>query len=425
MKRRTRSAPGFTLVEMLISVAVSLVVLVGVIAAANQHSRSFGVGKRQSLAQAQGRSALLYLEKRLAMAGYGIDPVFAFDFGRYVSGPCPAELSSCPRDAQDNSDELVFYARNPSYWVPGDGNAAEPSGKAWNIRGGGSAPTATTVTIGARAGDAFSKGQIVLAVCRGGQFYTFATVAQNVPPLTAAGNLTLTLRSASTSDPFNRPDLATSTAAGGGCFASGQARLFLVDRYRFHVRPETAGNVVVPYLVLDQGIDRNMDGNIDADDELVVAEGVEDLQVAYLLSNTSVVGVSAPIAFPQATAGGYGATGTSNQITTTLFPGNAPPAGTSVYVPSSFYGYAVGPPPAQQRLTDHQANIVGVRLALVARSPGADSTTAGDTFLPLNQTTQPTWILSQQVSGKDGFQRALFESTVLLPNMTSGGMLFF
>ena len=301
MKVDRPGSRGFTLVELLIAGLVSVIVLVGVLTASGAQTRSYAVGSRQTLAQAYGRGALLYMEQHLAWAGYGIDPVLAFDFDRYTTGPCPAEMSPCPRDTRTNSDELVFYARNPRYWVPGAGNVAgatggpaEPAGNAWTIRGGGLGPTATTMTIGARQGDSFSRGQIVLAVCRGGQFYTFATIAQNVAPLGNPQDYTLTLAAASASDPFNRPDLAVSPAAGAACFAAGDARLFLVDRYRFHVRPETAGNNVIPYLVLDQGIDRNRDGTIDADDELVIAEGVEDLQVAYVLANpllpTPVVG---------------------------------------------------------------------------------------------------------------------------------------
>jgi len=427
---------GFTLVELLIAGLVSIIVLVGVLTASGAQTRSYAVGSRQTLAQAYGRGALLYMEQHLAWAGYGIDPVLAFDFDRYTTGPCPAEMSPCPRDTRTNADELVFYARNPRYWVPGAGNVAgptggpaEPAGNAWTIRGGGLGPTATTMTIGARQGDSFSRGQIVLAVCRGGHFYTFATIAQNVAPLGNPQDYTLTLAAASASDPLNRPDLAVSPAAGAACFAAGDARLFLVDRYRFHVRPETAGNNVIPYLVLDQGIDRNRDGTIDADDELVIAEGVEDLQVAYVLANpllpTPVVGESGAIVAVRAGAGEYGSSGSSNQITTTLFPGNPPAAGETVYAPSSFYTYRVGPPASAQRLTDHQANIVGVRMAVVTRSPGSDTETRGDLFLPLNQTAQPAWIVDRQVAGRDGYQRALFESTVRLPNMTSAGMLYF
>lgn len=416
VRRRSR---GFTLVELMVAAVILVVIVAGVVAAGNAQGRASATGARQRIAQAQGRGALLFLERRLALAGYGFDPVFGFDFGSYT-GPCPAEMASCPRDSVSSSDELVFYARNPAYWVPGEGNPAAPSGNAWNIR----SATATTVTIAARAGNSFSTGQVVLQVCRGGNFYTVATIGANVAPLGADQDLTLQLQAAQAGDPFNRPDLAAPPANGAACFSAGSARLFLVDRYRFHVRPVTTGaGDVIPYLMLDQGIDRNRDGAIDANDELVVAEGVEDLQVAYVFANPALpaAGAGAPIAFATAAAG----TASSNTITRPVFPGGIPTADKSVYSKSAFYENAVGPPLSPQRLTDHQANIVAVRIAIVSRSPGTDRTSLGDEFQPLNQTSQPTWITSRQVNGRDGFQRALFETTVQLPNMTSGGLPYF
>ena len=417
-RRRPR---GFTLVEVLIAALILALIVAGVVMAGNVQGQANATGARQRIAQAQGRSAMLFLERRLAEAGFGVDPVFAFDFGRYT-GPCPAEMAGCPRDSVNNSDELVFYSRNPAYWVPGDGNFAEPSGNAWTIRG----TTAQTVTIAARPGDSFAQGQVVLEVCRGGNFYAFATVAQNVAPVAAAGDLIIGLNAAKTDDPFSRPDLTVPPAMNAACFASGSARLFLVDRYRFHVRPVTIGGNLVPYLMLDQGIDRNRDGRIDEDDELPIAEGIETLQVAYELANpalpTPVVGIAAPLGFVQAAKG---FTDKSNSITTTLFPGGTPQADQSVYGPSAFYSYAVGPPLSAERLTDHQANIVAVRIAIVSRSPGTDRTSAGDQFQPFNQTGQPAWVTVRQVAGRDGYQRALFESTVQLPNMQTAGLPYF
>jgi type IV pilus assembly protein PilW len=421
MSRARRREAGFTLIEVLIAALIMVIIVAGVVMAANVQGHASATGARQRLAQAQGRSGSLFLERKLALAGYGIDPVFAFDFGQYV-GPCPAGMGSCARDAVANSDELVFYARNPSYWVPGEGNNASPSGNAWNIR----SVTAQSVTIAARAGDSFPAGQVVLEVCRGGNFYAFATVASNVGPAAGPGDLVVPLKSAVVGDPFNRPDLTVAPANNAACFAQGNARLFLVDRYRFHVRPVTLGGNVVPYLMLDQGIDRNRDGTIDENDELAIAEGIENLQVAYELAGpalpTPVVGIAAPITF---VAAATGATGTSNTITKTQFPVGVPQPDQSVYGPSSFYNFAVGPPLSAQRSTDHQANIVAVRTALVSRSPGTDGSSLGDRFQPFNQTGEPSWITDRMVNGRDGYQRAMFESTVRLPNMQSGGMPYF
>jgi type IV pilus assembly protein PilW len=426
-----RTARGFTLLELLVAMGISAVILSSVVLVGTSQVRAYAVGARQRVAQAQGRGALLYLEEQVARAGFGVEPAFAFDFGRYTGGPCPTQLAPCPRDAVSNSDELVFYARNPSYWVPGDGNTADPSGNAWAVTG----TSDSSVTVRARKGQVFLAGQVVLEVCRGAAYYAYATVAQNTA-VKVDGPIDVPLQNAVATDPFNRPDLAAPPATGASCFSGGLARLFLIDRFRFHVRPETVDGNVIPYLVLDQGVDRNQDGVIDANDELLVAEGVENLQVGYLLASsalpTPIVGAAAPIAFAAAPAGDIryapstaGSSTTANELTVTTFPGAAPAFGESVYAPSSWVGLTVGPPPSPQRLTDHQANIVGVRLALVTRSAATDLTSPGDTFQPLNTTAAPAWVTASQVNGRDGYQRALFTSTVMVPNMTAGGLTYF
>jgi type IV pilus assembly protein PilW len=426
-----RTARGFTLMELVVTMAIASVVLTAAILVGNSQMQAYAVGARQRIAQAQGRGALLYLEEQVTRAGFGVEPAFAFDFDRYTTGPCPADLAPCARDAVDNSDELVFYARNPRYWVPGEGNVVEPSGNAWTIAG----TTASSVTVRARAGDVFRMGQVVLEVCRGAAFYAFATVAKNVK-VDAAGDVEVPLLDAVASDPFNRPDLAAAPTTGASCFAGGLARLFLIDRYRFHVRPETVSGNVIPYLVLDQGVDRNLDDAVNEDDELLVAEGVENLQVGYVLANaalpTPIPGSATPIKLVAAPGGDVrqvpaaaGSTTTADELTVAVFPGAAPAFGESPYLPSSFLGLALGPPPAAQRLTDHQANVIALRLALVTRSAATDRSSAGDTFRPLNMTADPAWVVARQVAGRDGYQRALFTSTVLVPNMTSGGLTYF
>jgi type IV pilus assembly protein PilW len=383
---------------------------------------AFYQGNLQRAAQGQARAAYAYVAEKLANAGYGMDPSLAFDFTSAVA-PCP--LAACPRDATNENDELVFFSRNDRYWCPSV-YTDEPVGNAWRIL----SVAGDTARVNARTGDVFPRGRILQAVCGGADQYAYFTVAQTVK-VTSAGAFDIPLVGVVTSNPFLRQDQAYAA-----CFQTGQARLFLIDRYRFHVRPETVDGNVVPYLVLDQGVDRNLDGAIDEDDELLVAEGVENLQVGYVLANaalpTPIPGLAAPIKFVAAPAGDVrqvpaaaGSTAAPDQITIAGFPGAAPAFGESPYLPSSFLGLAVGPPPAAQRLTDHQANVIGLRLALVTRSAATDRSSVGDTFRPLNMTADPSWVKARQVGGRDGYQRALFTSTVLVPNMTAGGLTYF
>jgi type IV pilus assembly protein PilW len=428
---------GFTLTELVVAMTVTVIVMSFVIVAVNAQQKSYYDGQMQRAAQGSARAGLLFLEQKLRLAGYGVDPALAFDFGTYApSTPplCPAQNGTCPRDAVNNNDELVFYSRNPNYWVPAD-PTQDPRGHAWRIV----SVVGGNLTISARQGDTFPKGQILAAVCRGGRYYAFMTVGATIPALAADNpNQVVALDPAVPANPFRRQDLADQAISGAlraGCFQGGLARLFQVDRYRFHVRPVPAGGGFAPYLVLDMGVDLDGNGVVDDRDEMLVAEGVEIMQVAYGLANPNlpVLGAGAPIATTAAAAGTFGAT-TSNTLTTSGFPGAAPPlAEDSVYAPTSFYLYALGPPPDPPRLTDHQANVRQVRVAVVVRSPAPDLRARTPIVLDAafripnyNLTSVPAWITASAYPGpEDGYMRILAETRVVLPNMTARGMTYF
>jgi type IV pilus assembly protein PilW len=462
MPLRTRSR-GFTLVELLIALGATAFVIAGVVGAVVSQQRAYFAGQHMRAAQSSSRAALLYIEDRLKVAGFGMDPALAFDFGFYTSGPCPAEASGCARDAVNNVDELVFYSRNPSYWVPNT-TAGNPVGHAWSIGG----VTSTDVTVSATQGDTFLAGQILAAVCPGGQYYAYMTVGTNTIAA-ATGALTIPLSAVDTSTPFKRQDLAAgpgsdppqylnsavsafaSPAVASACFQAGQARLFQIDRYRFHIRPVEVGGFAGgktkydPYLVLDMGVDRNQDGIIDASDELVLAEGVELMQVAYIMANpalpTPTVGITPGTAITF-TTGVPGSLTASDEITRTpaapTLPLSFPFApslipSSNAYAASSWYSYSLTPPlPANHpRQTDSQANIRAVRVALVVRSPepdpgGTTPITLDSAFKLYNLDVVPTWISSNAYpSAQDGYQRIQVEASVLVPNMTTRGMIYF
>ncbi len=405
---------GVTLVELLVALAVSSIVLVGIIAVASAQQKAYYDGARVRAAQASARNAILFLEQKVSQAGFGMAPSLAFDLDR-SGGPCPAQLSTggtpdCARDRTNDSDELVFYARNPNYWMPNDATA-DPVGRAWRIVANGL--SSTQLKVSARAGQKFLKGQVLLLVCDGASQYAYVTV-QTTTPAVASGDTPIPLVSASSSDPFLGQDTATND-----CFDAGTARAFQIDRYRLHVRPvDVGGGRLDPYLVLDQGVDLAGGTAIDAEDEQLVAEGIESMQVAYVLANGTQVGASGAVTFTRGFPGGSAA----NTITTLQFPGPAPEGSESVYSPTSWYRYYMGPPPDANRLTNHQANIRAIRIAIVARSPEPDRTVAGSTapILNFNQTARPSWI-----TANDGYQRVSFETTIQLPNMLSQGMVYF
>jgi type IV pilus assembly protein PilW len=421
MNRTPAPSPrGVTLIELLIALAITSVLLAALFGVVQSQQTAYFQGHLQRAAQNSARSALAYVEQRLATAGYGMDGSLAFDFQYYGSAaepmPCPALAAGCPRDSVNGNDELVFYARNPRYWVPDDrSGAVEPRGNAWRVLAVG----AGSVTVNARQKDVFEKGRILQVVCKDGAKYAYMTVSQTVGPLLAdTPGLSIPLVASVASNPFRRQDLN----AADGCLSSGLARAFLIDRFRFHVRPvATGGGNYDPYLVLDRGLDLNNDGPDEAE-EVVVAEGIESFQVGYVMT------LSTPSFPPRGTSPGIaiafapGPTGNTSGtgMTTLQFPGLVNP-GQWEYQPTSWYRYAVGPVPviANERLTDHQANVRGVRVVIVAR--GADPDPAkrrNEILLPiLNQNALPSWIAATVP-----YNRARVETTVIVRNTTSRGM---
>jgi type IV pilus assembly protein PilW len=431
----------------MVAMTVGAIVLAGLFYVVKGQQTAYYQGHLQRGAQGAARAALQYVEERVQMAGFGMDASLAFDFDRYAALPCPAQAAPCQRDRVNGNDELVFYSRNPRYWVPETYDPPglpltnppvprQPVGNAWRI----ASVDPNTVIIDAHGQDTFTKGQILQAVCRGAESYAYFTVAATVQVGGARGDIVqgtrIPLAASAAGDPFRRQTaFAPQAGATHPCFDMGTARLFLIDRYRFHVRPvavpRTRGEGTAlgveyrPYLVLDRGLDTNGSGGPDDDDEIVVAEGIEIFQVAYTMTNGALAPrgtvVGQPIAFAPGMPGVRGGDG----MTTLAFPG--PAAGISPngpeYAQTSWAQFAVGPPPDDNRMTDHQANIRGVSIAIVAR--GADPDPGVDAYreriLPvLNMNAFPPWL-----DPTTPYNRARLESTVLVRNMVSRGVTDF
>lgn len=405
--------------------AVSAIVLVGALTASRAQQKAYYDGQQVREAQGTARNALLYLEEKLPLAGFGMDPALALDFGWYT-GPCPTELSPCSRDSKTNADELVFYARHPSYWVP-QLSSDDFRGHVWQLVSLDAA--SNSLTVKARTGDSFPRGQILQLVCEGGSRWAYVTVATTVTRLNADdAELELTLEDEGAgTNPFRGQSLATDAcfSASGGV----RPRAFQIDRYRFHLRPVDDGSGVPdPFLVLDTGVDVNGDNQVTIDDELILAEGIETMQVAYHFTNSDLgeAGATAGTAITFADGTAATADDVVNKIVRTTFPGPAPAsAGTGefVYARTSFFPYTFGPPVAAERDTNHQANVRGVRVRLLARSARRDEQRMTESPLRsgvavMNLDSSPTWLGAAR-----GYEWIPLETTVALPNMTSRRLL--
>lgn len=447
---------GFTLLEVLVAVGASAIVLAGVVVAVHSQQRAYHGGQRVREAQGSARNALLFVEQKLSAAGFGMDPALALDFGWYCPGA--SSTGACPRDITGDSDEIVFYARNPNYWIPDpelNPTTTTYRGRVWDVVR--FEPSSEQVVVEARQGDLFPKGQIYQAVCRGGAKYAYVTLSATVGkaggppvlPLDADGQVTLTLEPVGDgTNPFRRQDVARNSP---GCFSAGdplnRARLFQIDRHRFYVRPiALGGGRYDPYLVLDPGVDTNRDGSVTTADEQILADGVETLQVSYAFASIIEGGIDSTLAPVGATAGtalsivpGLIAAGqsasadrTAGRITRTDFAAPSPLASIAeAYSRSSFFPYTFGPPAPAERRTNHQGNLRSVELAVVARSAtpdpdvgGKGAITGGTGFTVLNLNATPSWIATAAAArGHDGYERIRFDTTVNLPNMVNRRML--
>ena len=425
---------GMSLLEAIVAMAIGAVVLAMALTMAVGQQRTYFRGERFRAAQSSSRQAALAIEGTLRRAGFGMDPALAFDFTWYgLAEPfangalCPADMDGCPRDSVGNADELVFYSRNPYYEVA---TGVAPTGKAWAPIG----IAADGIDVAAGPTDRFGRGQILELVCGDPNRYAYMTVSTTTPGPAAPGPVHIPLEPVVASDPFRRQDVALAD----GCFLT--ATVFQIDRYRYHVRPVQVGQVYGapqydPFLVLDMGVDTDGDGDVDGDDEYLVAGGIQNLQVAYQFQNGALADVGATpgtaVAYQAPAAQALRGDATAGTITTTDFPLAAPTLDRSIYQPSSWYSVSSS---SQERLTNNQGNIRAVRVSLLAQSPTPDvqepsniRVDANFSMLNFDPGSRANWMTVpfHKPNWDDGYQRARVDTTVSIPNANVRAMIAY
>ncbi len=279
----TRAPRGFTLLELMVGATISLLVIGAVTAAFLSQNRAFVALDLNRVAADAARDAFLEMEPAMRRAGFGLDPRYAFDFAYYA---CPA--ANC-RDSINGPDNIAFYARNPVYTYTVNG-ATKPDGTVCGSANGCVSGNAYNVTI-TNAGGAYTvsaslgtlafrpllQGQVVQFVCPGAAAVTMATLA-TTPAQSGTPNLSL-VATPVTPPGSNDPTLANGFASNG-CFVQPGVIMVLVDRFHYLIQPYNG----VPWLVLDTGTDLDGSGTVDANDYMPIAQGVEDVQFAYVLN---------------------------------------------------------------------------------------------------------------------------------------------
>ncbi len=391
------SERGVSLIELMVGLTVSAVVMLGAVTLLLNQQRVFQTGAADRGMQETARVALEEITGNLRMAGFGVDPALAFDFGFTDNVPMlqaprisgtnvrinPGYLCGNPvacRDSAAGPDEIVFYTRDPAF------------GHAIQAVGGTS-----TVTMAGPLNVPLYAGQVLQAMCYGGSMlWAYVTVGAYVPPSQGA-SVAVPLAPGSGLDfPFQNQTLAD------GCFSAGTAWVFKVDRYRYYLDTfdQNGGSLGYgyqspsrPYLMLDQGLTDQNGVAI----RTAIAGDVEDLQFAYEYPSAPIGLVGAP----PGTAAGTGIPAGAGGIVLAPAAG-APGYGTPAVDPS--------------RLDQHPANIRAVQVSVVVRTVNADITVPDQTV--------PAAGNRPDAVGLPGYHRMLFQTTAALRNMEARAPYF-
>jgi type IV pilus assembly protein PilW len=333
---------GMTLIELMVTLAVSSLVMVGITNAFLAQTRQYQslTGRRD--VQSGGRMGLTMIEEKLRMAGYGVDPHLAI--AAYDSwDPEAAGGAGALTGDGDTSfpDAIVIHERDPNFQR--QIVAAEPA----------------FITFTPPLTQPIYPGQILLALCSGAQTYTYVTVAA------AVGNNRVDLLAAPepNASPIGLPESRFRDQTGiiaNNCFDSGEARLVKIDRYAFFVaafdEDGSDGTPRLPFLMMHRGLDTNADNNVDIADAVPIAAGAEQLQISYVMNTrptdpVSVLGVEDRVPAPN------GASAWDQQAERPRF--------SDPYLDN-------------RRFTSNPANIRQVRVTLVTRSRTHNPALEGD-----------------------------------------------
>jgi type IV pilus assembly protein PilW len=403
--RRSQSQAGFTLVELLVGVVVSLVAIAAGVLMLQGQKRSFQGSSSDRALQETGRMVLGTVSQDLRLAGFGVEPAMVFDFGEMLNVPmdrarrtagktvtfggnsagttgfaCGTAVSC--RDSIAGPDELAFQYRDPYF-----------NHQIVSVLSG------TSIQIAGPLRQPIRAGQVFQAVCfTGTMVWAYVRAASEVA-VTEDALIPVTLEPGRDLDYPNQNE-AIAPTTGDTCFSTGLARLFKVERFRYFVQSyDAAGQVVAwnaagsrPYLMLDRGLRVNGAPSLE-----VVAPDVEDFQISYV--------------FPLGAAGSQVAGATTGAALANDDAGIA-------LVPSN----GLVPTYASARLSPargnhYPSNIRSVRVAIVARSPNVDSN-LGDANIPAAG-NRPT-----VSAGDPGFRRTTFETSVAIPNMEARAPFF-
>lgn len=246
-----RRQRGFTLIELMVSSAVTFLTVLAVSAAFLGYTQSFYTQAGVRGGQASLRQTHLMVVRNLRMAGYGMEPPLAFDFPAGWS----REDSTSPTSV-NRSDRLVFRMRNPAFSVIA--SEFKP----------------TEITLANPLTGPLRRGQILQVMCPGAIAWTYVRLNANA----AKGDTKLPLEAGTGTFPnLNQEQPCFSNAGSLGVY------VFKIDVYDYSIRlidedgnPSTPGR---PYLFRRHGLEEG--DPVDSYGE-PVAEDIEAMRVSFV-----------------------------------------------------------------------------------------------------------------------------------------------
>lgn len=299
---------GLTFIEMLVSMGVGAVVLMGVLTALSASQGQYAEQSGIAGLQASLRMGATQIEQALGRAGYGMDPVFSLTTRNTLGlvGVGTGVPLTAPLDGTGpfGSDSLVVYYRDPLFRrliTRADSNSI-------------------TLNAPPPPGEPLLRGQKLLLLCDGtvtAAYVTVAGVSGNVVTLMPPA-ASVPVASGSAPPPFNQNAMLTS----GSCFNTGTAIATRIEMRHYFIAwlLEPGSNIRRPALLVRTGVvvDNDSDpGEMptgwpnapspDMGDAELVALDVEQLQVSYVLHRPNVCpgGTTNPPCEPHATRHGF------------------------------------------------------------------------------------------------------------------------
>ncbi|MBM7114673.1 prepilin-type N-terminal cleavage/methylation domain-containing protein [Archangium primigenium] len=370
--RSPRTPRGFTLIELMVGTVTTTIILAAVALTVLAVQGSYQTESRIQVAVEGSRTAISFLEQRLRLASYGVDPRFAFDFGTDAL------------DSHVKSNEVIALGDDVPVSVTDD-LALRYRDPAW-LRRGSLDGTRLLLEDGDVFDTAFPEGQRFILACKGS--------GNSVVLRLGAGGLS---KGSSETSNFTVDETLSTSRRSEACLSkrdSTMPMVLLLHEVRVRIVDLNGRPFLMAFSTLE---------NLDPAKAVPLAADVESFQVAYLMNRPQpdsafrmAPAVDASSNPANWVLGDVGSAETERMPNPGAVP--VPRFGTS-YDDASRYNA-------------HPANIRAVRVSVTVRSTNPELRGRRG-FLRVDLEDSP------EHATEDGYYRTTLTTTVRAPNMMS------